>query len=182
MTLYRCHLPCGISVRVQIQLYNPMACCCFMAKYFLEAEIKIVRWNVLEFKHLIADTWVSLSCCSGNIYFIAWYQTVYLWITISVDLSLFMSPTKKLQLCAVAEIRKICSKSTSIATSCELIPLSLSLLCLVLFGVRTAQNKGTSLQCRAVRVTLNAYPCYWWRSMARRRMELMHYCSVGVVV
>lgn len=159
-----------------------MACCCFMAKYFLEAEIKIVHWNVLEFKHLIADTWVSLSCCSDNIYFIAWYQIVYLWITISVDISLFMSPTKKLQLCVVAEIRKICSKSTSIATLCELIPLSLSLLCLVLSGVRTAQNKETSLQCRAVWVTLNAHPCYWWRSMARKRMELMHYCSVGVVV
>jgi len=86
-------------------------------------------------------------------------------MTLSMDVSVFTSPTKNLQLCAVAEIREMCSKSASIATLCELIPLSLSLLCLVLSGVRTAQNKGTSLQCRAawlILLLVNACPRYGW--------------------
>lgn len=55
-----------------------MGCCYFIAKYFLEAEIKTVCSYTLELKHLVADTWISLSCCSGNIYFIGWYQIVSL--------------------------------------------------------------------------------------------------------
>jgi len=91
MTLYRSHLPCAISVRVQIQQYKPLPCCCFIAKYFLEAEIKIVLSNVLEFKHRTADTWISLSDCSDNKYFITWCQIVSLNDTIYGCICIYVS-------------------------------------------------------------------------------------------
>lgn len=67
-----------------------MACCSFIAKYLLEAEIKIMCSNVLVFKYLITDTWTSLSCWPGKIYFIDCIKWC-LWTIVSLDVSLFIS-------------------------------------------------------------------------------------------
>lgn len=109
--------------------------------------------------------------CPDHIYVAGWCQMVsvndILW-------DVCVSPTRITQGCA--HIRKMCSRSIFTVACWELVPLSLSLLCLSLSGVRV-KIKEPPCSAKQFYFCLYTYPCCWTIKKKGDQANACWFCS-----